>query len=91
MSELDIRREHDLGLDRAQQIADDIAADLAEKFGVDYGWDGDYIHFERPGVSGSIQVDATHIHVTAELGLLLSYLKPAVEKEVNSYLDAHFG
>lgn len=91
MSQIDIRREHDLGLADAQQVADDIAADLAEKFSVDYGWDGDTIQFERPGVSGSIRVDDSEIHVTAELGLLLSYLKPSVEREINNYLEAHFG
>ena len=91
MSQLDIRREHELGLAEAQEIADSLAADLSERFSVDYGWDGDYIHFERPGVSGSIRVDDSTIHVTAELGLLLSYLKPAVEREINTYLDTHFG
>jgi len=87
---IDIRKEHALELEQAQQVADDLAADLAEKFGIDYGWDGDTIVFERAGVHGEIDVDAECVHVRARLGLLLSYLKPAVEREILRYLDEHF-
>lgn len=90
MSEIDIRRRHELSLEDAQQVADDLAADLAGKFAIDYGWDGDTIVFDRTGVSGEILVDAEQVHVRARLGFLLGYLKPAVEREINRYLDEHF-
>ncbi len=90
MSDIDIRKTHDFDLDGAQQVADDLARDLAEKFAIDYGWDGDVIVFERAGVDGEIQVDEQCVHVRARLGFFLSYLKPAVEREINRYLDEHF-
>ncbi len=71
-------------------MADDLAADLAEKFAINYGWDDDTIVFDRVGVSGEILVDADQVHVRARLGLLLRYMKPAVEREINRYLDEHF-
>jgi len=88
---IDIHKRHSLALDEAQQIADDLARDLAEKFSIDYGWDGDTIVFERPGVHGEIDVDERQIHVRAQLALLLVYLQPAVEREIKRYLDEHFG
>ncbi|QKK03024.1 MAG: polyhydroxyalkanoic acid synthase [Pseudomonadota bacterium] len=88
---IDIRKGHSLALDEAQQIADDLARDLAEKFSIDYGWDGDTIVFERLGVHGEIDVDERQIHVRAQLALLLIYLQPAVEREIMRYLDEHFG
>jgi len=87
---IDIRRTHAKSLEEAQQIADDLACDLAAKFSIDYGWDGDTIVFERPGVSGEIDVDGRVIHVRARLAWLLAYLEPAVKREIERYLDEHF-
>lgn len=90
MSDIDIRKTHDFDLEGAQQVADDLARDLAEKFDVDYGWDGDLLLFERTGVHGEIRVDEECVHVKARLGFFLSYIKPAVEREIRRYLDEHF-
>jgi len=87
---IDIRKSHSMNLADAQQVADDLASDLADKFSIEYGWDGDTIVFERPGVHGEIDVDEECVHVRAELAFLFSYLQPAVEKEINRYLDEHF-
>lgn len=87
---IDIKKPHSKGLADAQAMADALAQDLAERFGVTYYWEGDHLHFERMGVNGSIEVSDQTIHVTATLNFLLSYLEPAVTEEVNRYLDEHF-
>lgn len=87
---IDIHKKHNKSLEEAQQIADDLARDLADKFSIDYGWDGDTIHFQRFGVEGEIAVDEQAVHVKASLGFLLSYLQPRVEQEIHRYLDEHF-
>jgi len=91
MSTIDVHAFHRMNLDDAQQAADDLANDLATKFDVDYGWDGDVIHFERSGVAGTITVGKTEIHVVAKLGLLLMMLKERIEEETRHYLQTHFG
>ncbi|MEM1082270.1 MAG: polyhydroxyalkanoic acid system family protein [Pseudomonadota bacterium] len=90
MSGIDIKKQHTLDLEQAQQIADNLAGDLAKKFAVVYHWDGDVLSFERAGVNGDITVNQDVVHVRAELGFLLSYLKPAIEHEINRYLDEHY-
>jgi len=87
---IDIQKPHTKGLEAAKSIADALAQDLCERFGVEYQWQGDHLHFERMGVNGNIHVTERDIHVTAELNFLLSYLEPAVADEVNRYLDEHF-
>ncbi|MGY6630606.1 MAG: polyhydroxyalkanoic acid system family protein [Wenzhouxiangella sp.] len=87
---INIRKEHNKSLEEAQQIADNLAQDLADKFSIDYGWDGDTLVFQRMGVNGEIDVDEQAVHVKARLGFFLSYLEPAVEKEIHRYLDEHF-
>ena len=91
MSSIDVHAYHNMDTEHAQEAADKLAADLASKFEIDYGWDGDDIHFERAGVHGKIKVAEKEIHIQAELGFLLSFLKPRIEEEITSYLSSHFG
>ena len=59
MATIDIRKTHRHDLATAQQIADDLARDLAEKFSVNYGWDDDVLLFERSGCNGSNTVSTS--------------------------------
>lgn len=77
--------------EEAQKAADELASDLAEKFEINYGWEGDHIHFERPGVHGRITVRDNEIKIKATLGLMLIFLKPLIEDEITEYLQNHFG
>ena len=77
--------------DEAQKAADELASDLAEKFEINYGWEGDHIHFERPGVHGMITVRENEIKIKATLGLMLIFLKPLIEDEITDHLQNHFG
>ena len=77
--------------EEAQKAADDLAGDLARKFAIDYGWEGDHIHFERPGVHGQILVQNIEIRTQAYLGFMLVMLKGPIEREIVRYLTEHFG
>lgn len=90
MSFIDIHAFHSMDREHAQAAADELSRDLAEKFNIDYGWDGDQIHFERPGVHGQITVNAKEIHIQARLGLMLMLLKEPIETEIVRYLEEHF-
>ena len=91
MSHIDMCAQHSMPEDEAQKAADDLAGDLARKFDIDYGWEGDHIHFERPGVHGRITVRGKEIRIKAELGFLLIFLKSRIEEEITQYLENHFG
>jgi len=91
MSTIDIHAYHNLSHVDALNAADKLSIDLAEKFGIDYGWEGDVIHFERPGVNGQILVQETELRIQANLGLILMMLKGPIEQEIVRYLEEHFG
>lgn len=91
MANIDIRAHHTLSHADAQRAADELARDLSQKFGIDYDWDGDLIHFERPGVHGQIIVLDDEISIQAYLGFLLTILKGPIEQEIVRYLEEHFG
>jgi putative polyhydroxyalkanoate system protein len=86
-----MRARHSMSEKDAQVAADELAGDLANKFDIDYGWDGDHIHFERSGVHGMITVRENEIRIKAVLGLMLIFLKPRIEQEIVEYLETHFG
>ena len=91
MSTIDIHAYHQLSHEEALQAADDLSRDLAEKFSIDYGWEDEVIHFERPGVDGRILVQETELRIQANLGLMLMMLKGPIEQEIFRYLREHFG
>ncbi len=90
MSFIDIKRSHSLTPEQARQLANDLAEDLAGEFSIDYGWEDDVLYFQRTGVHGQINVDENHIHIQAQLGFLLVFLKPRIEEEIESVLADHF-
>lgn len=91
MSHIDIRRKHTRTLNDARAAIERVAEHLAEKFDVEYGWDGNTMEFSRGGVDGHIAVSAKDVHVTAQLGFLLGAIKGPIEREIHQYLDREFG
>ena len=91
MSDIDIRRSHSRPLKDARAAIERVAEHLAEKFDVEYGWDGNTMEFSRGGVDGHIAVSAKEVHVTAQLGFLLGAIKGPIEREIHQYLDREFG
>jgi putative polyhydroxyalkanoate system protein len=91
VSTIDIHAFHKLSHEEALNAADELCIDLAEKFGIDYGWQDEVIHFERPGVSGRIEVRETELRIRATLGFMLMLLKAPIEQEIVRYLEEHFG
>ncbi|MBD8879734.1 polyhydroxyalkanoic acid system family protein [Rhodanobacter sp. 7MK24] len=90
MPSIDIQRPHNLPLPEARAVVDKVAARMHEKFDIAGRWEGDVLHFSRPGVNGQIAVGSDTIRVRAELSLLLSPLKGMVEQEIRRKLDEHF-
>jgi putative polyhydroxyalkanoate system protein len=91
MSHIDLRATHTMSHDAAKSAAEELASDLARKFEIEYEWEGDHIHFERPGASGSIMVGDRDIQITARLGFMLMFLRHRIEEEIVRYLSEHFG
>jgi putative polyhydroxyalkanoate system protein len=91
VSSIDIHALHTLSHEDALTAADNLSCDLSEKFGIDYVWEDEVIHFERPGVHGQIEVLETELRIKAHLGFMLMMLKGPIEEEITRYLKVHFG
>lgn len=91
MSHIDIHAYHTLSHEDALAAADELSVDLSHKFGIDYGWENEVIHFERQGVNGQITVLDKELRIQARLGFMLMMLKGPIELEIYRYLTEHFG
>lgn len=90
MALIDIRHQHAMDTLAARAVVDDIANSLAQKFSTKHEWHGDTLTFIRPGVDGSIVLDAGEVRVRARLGMLLAPMRPAIEREIQRLLMQRF-
>jgi putative polyhydroxyalkanoate system protein len=91
MSDILIKRSHDLAPAQAKKAADEMAAKLREQFELESEWKGSVLHFHRSGVDGMLRLEAKAVEIEARLGFMLSMMKPAIENAINQNLDRIFG
>jgi putative polyhydroxyalkanoate system protein len=82
-----VSKRHNLSHKKAKAVAERLANDLEKRFDLAWSWEGDHVHFQRSGVSGSMHVGTTDIRLDVKLGFLLTPLKPAIEREIHAQLD----
>jgi len=90
MADIDIRRPHDMSMKDARAAAEKMAAHLGKKFGLKGDWEGDTLHFDRPGVQGSLHLMPKHLKLTVTLGFLLKMMRGSIEQAVDEELDKLF-
>ena len=91
MADIKIQRPHELGLDKARELAKDWMADAAKQLGLTCqlvpGDTEDTINFERMGVTGQMRVRADAFELDAKLGMMMAAFKPLVEAEIDKNLS----
>jgi putative polyhydroxyalkanoate system protein len=90
MPDIDIHRVHGLGMREARAAAERMADELGRKFDLKGAWKGDVLHFERPGVTGSLAITDKDLRLTATLGLFLKAMRGSIESAVVAELDKLF-
>jgi putative polyhydroxyalkanoate system protein len=90
MADIELHRVHGMGLKAARAAAERMAGELGRKFDLKGDWQGDVLHFERPGVSGSLTVTERDLKLSVALGFLLKAMKGSIESAVVRQLDALF-
>lgn len=91
MPSIQIERKHRKSLADAKASVEKVAKQLASKFDVEYEWRGNTLAFARTGVSGRIALSKGAVEVLADLSFLLGAIKPAIEREIEKYLEREFG
>ena len=93
MATIDITRAHALNIDDAKKKAEDLAKGMAEKFGIQWKWDGNTIRFDATsgaakGTKGEVSVSEKNVRVAIDLPFMLRVMKGTIEDKVNEKLSA---
>lgn len=91
MAGIHIERAHSMPLKKARDAAEDFAKRLNEKFELESEWNGDTLHFERSGVSGTLALTKSAVTIDVKLGFLLSAFAGTMEGHIKDNLDQLFG
>jgi putative polyhydroxyalkanoate system protein len=90
MADIELQRDHALGLKKAKAAAQKIADEMAESFDMESEWEGNVLHFSRSGVTGQMTVTKTSVEMNAKLGFLLAAFKPKIEAQIEKNFDKYF-
>ena len=92
MADLNLRREHNLGIKRARKVAlkwaQHVEAKLEMECTLIEGDEHDVLEFTRSGVTGRMIVAADHFDLEARLGLMFRPFLGMIEAETRKQLDA---
>ena len=92
MSEVELRRSHQLSDEQMQSIANAIGEKLTARHGGQCQWSERCMTYELPGTAAAeVSWDSHSIFVTIHLGALAALLKPLVVGEVERQLDRYLG
>lgn len=92
MATIDISKNHSLPLPDAKKKAEELAGSMAQKFGIDWKWDGDTIKFDAKsgaakGTKGEVAVSDKAVRVAIDLPFMLKMMKGTIEDKVNEKLN----
>ncbi len=90
MPSIEIRREHSKSIKDARAAVERVAGKISEHFEVEYGWEGDTLHFRRSGVDGHIALARGEVRVIVNLSFFLLALRGSVEAEIHKQIDREF-
>ena len=93
MATIDITRNHALSIDNAKQKAEELAKGMAQRFGIEWKWDGDTIRFDATsgaakGTKGEVAVSEKNVRVAIDLPFMLRVMKSTIEEKVNEKLSS---
>jgi putative polyhydroxyalkanoate system protein len=90
MADIEVQRDHALGLKKAKAAAQKVADEMAENFDMESEWEGNTLYFSRSGVTGELTVTKNSVQMNAKLGFLLSAFKPKIEAQIEKNFEEYF-
>ena len=91
MSKISIRRTHQLTHKQAVEVANQVAAELAEEYGITSSWEGNTAHVKGNGVTGSLHLAPKAIEIDVILGFMLSIFQQKIQEGIEGKLEKLIG
>jgi putative polyhydroxyalkanoate system protein len=90
VANISIRRDHGLPHAKAVEAANRIAMQLQKEYGVLSRWQGSTLHFERTGLTGTLELSGSKLELEIHLGFLMSAFRERISEAVEQTLRKGF-
>ena len=87
MADIELEREHQMSLAQAKAVAQQVAEEMASEYGLQSNWQDNTLHFSRPGVNGTLTVDAKTMVVAVTLGFLFKAFAGKFREHMAANMD----
>lgn len=87
MSDISIKRIHNVSAAEAKKVADKVAAKLEKDYQLKSSWAGEVLNFTRSGVNGTLAVTAKEFKIDVKLGFLMAAFKGPIQKAIEENID----
>lgn len=91
MSNISIQRAHHLPHDEAIAAANRVVEGLAQKYGIRSQWQGDTLHIDGSGVTGTLEVTPQQLSLNLSLGMMVAFFKSAIVESIERKLGEVLG
>lgn len=91
MSHINIVHAHKLAPAQAREAAQRVAEKLSGEFDLACEWNGDTLHFQRSGVTGTLALEQEQVAMKLKLGMLMSAFSGPIEQKIRDNMSKVFG
>ena len=90
MSDITLVENHTLTMERAREVAQQVAEQMKADYEVGYVWEGDVLNFKRSGVSGTLALTEGRAQLDVTLGFMLKGFRKKIEEQVGRNMHKLF-
>ena len=92
MSNLNIKRQHDLDAGQCRSLAEDLLGQLVNQFGGTVSEQGNCLSYKHTtGMKAMVEPREGELDISIKLNLMTRSFAPEIEKRINDVLDKHIG
>lgn len=82
MADFSITQQHTLSRDQARDAAQKIADQMAAKYDMHIGWEGDVLTFRRSGIDGTLAIERSQAVLDITLGFMFRVFASQIEEKL---------
>ncbi|MBY0399330.1 polyhydroxyalkanoic acid system family protein [Myxococcota bacterium] len=90
MAQIQMKRSHALGAEKARGQIELLADRMAERLGGAWRWQGERAVCEARGARACVFYDATTVSIEVDLPLMLRPMKSVLESKLEEYFQRYF-
>ena len=90
MAQIEMKRSHALGAEKVRNQIELLVAELAERLGGSWRWQGDRAICEARGAKACVAYDAETISIEVDLPFVMRPLRRVLEAKIQDYFARYF-